>query len=53
MGRRIEVSNYVFNAIRKKKREVIQKKIKDKRMSRQRVTDAYILDMMVRENGKR
>lgn len=52
MTRRVEISNYAFNAIRRKKRDYILRKSKDKRMTKERVTDAYILDVILRKDGK-
>jgi hypothetical protein len=52
MTRRLEISIYAFNAIRRKKKEYILKKKNDKRMKKERVTDAYILDLMLRKDGK-
>lgn len=52
MVRRLEISNQAFNAIRRTKREFITRKIKDKRMTKARITDAYILDIMLKKNGK-
>lgn len=49
---RTDISISAFNEIRRKKKALIERKKKDRRIKISRITDAYILDIMLKENGR-